>query len=152
VALLRLRWREISVPHRLLMAAALAYAGVFVLLVAYGRPGLGVGEGFFVPVILAAAATSAPEGALAGVAALLLYEIGIHQGTGLAWRDFATAPAATRFASYVAAGLVVGYLGQRFRQMLAQSLVVLDDLIELAHGRIEELESLPSASPTGTLD
>lgn len=135
---LPLWWRAISIPQRLLIASALSYGGVFALLVAYGRPGLGIGEGFFVPVILAAAATSAPEGALAGVGALLLYELAIHDG--LAWADFDSAPALTRFVSYVAAGVVVGFLAERSRRMLAQSLVVLEDLIELAHGRLDEAE------------
>lgn len=40
-------------PKRLLIASALTYGGVFALLLAFGRPGLGIGEGFFVPVILA---------------------------------------------------------------------------------------------------
>jgi hypothetical protein len=135
---LRLWCQEISLPQRLLIASALTYGGVFALLLAFGRPGLGIGEGFFVPVILAAAATSAPEGALAGAGALLLYELAIHDG--LAWADFANGSALTRFISYVAAGVVVGYLAQRVRRMLAQSLYVLEDLVELAHGRVEELE------------
>ena len=135
---LRLWWRGISIPQRLLLASALTAGGVFALLMAYGRPGLGIGEGFFVPVILAAAATSAPEGALAGVGALFLYELAIHDG--VAWADFDNAPALTRFISYVAAGILVGYLAQRSRRMLAQSLFVLEDLVELAHGRVEEAE------------
>jgi hypothetical protein len=136
---LRLWWRGISIPQRLLIASALAYGGVFALLLAYGRPGLGIGEGFFVPVILAAAATSAPEGALAGMGALFLYELATHRH-GLTFGDFDNAPALTRFVSYVAAGAVVGYLAQRARGMLAQSLYVLEDLIEIADGRREEVE------------
>jgi hypothetical protein len=149
---LRLWWQEISIPQRLLIASALAYGGVFTLLVAYGRPGLGIGEGFFVPVILAAAATSAPEGVLAGLGALFLYELGIHHGSGLAWADFEHAPALTRFASYAAAGALVGFLAQRFRRMLAQSLFVLDDLIEIAHARLEDAEQHSAASRAASLD
>ena len=141
---LRLWWRGISIPQRLLIASALTAGAVFALLVAFGRPGLGIGEGFFVPVILAAAATSASEGALAGAGALLLYELAIHNG--LAWADFDNAPALTRFVSYVAAGVVVGFLAQRFRRMLAQSLLVLEDLVELAQARLEEGERLSAAS------
>lgn len=140
---LPLWWRGISIPQRLLIASALTAGGVFALLVAFGRPGLGIGEGFFVPVILAAAATSAPEGALAGAGALLLYELAIHGG--LAWADFDNAPALTRFISYVAAGGVVGYLAQRVRRMLAQSLFVLEDLVELAHGRLDDVEQTVSS-------
>jgi hypothetical protein len=135
---LPLWWRGISIPQRLLIASALTAGGVFALLVAFGRPGLGIGEGFFVPVILAAAATSASEGALAGAGALILYELAIHDGLALA--DFDNAPALTRFISYVAAGVVVGYLAQRVRRMLAQSLFVLEDLVELAHGRLDDVE------------
>jgi hypothetical protein len=145
---LRTWWGTVSIPQRLLIAAAFAYGGVFMLLLAYGRPGLGIGEGFFVPVILAAAATSAPEGALAGLVALLLYETGIHHGNGgLAVADFEHAAALTRFVSYVAAGVLVGYLAKRFRGMLAQSLVVLDDLIEIAHGRLDEAERISTTAP-----
>lgn len=148
MAQLRVLWRGISIPQRLLIAAALAYGGVFALLLEYGRPGLGVGEGFFVPVILAAAATSAPEGALAGLLALFLYELAIHERSGLAFADFTHAPALTRLASYVAAGVVVGFLATRFRRMLAQSLFVLEDLIEIAHARLEEPEHIHTAPPS----
>lgn len=149
---LRRWWREISIPQRLLIASALAYGGVFALLLEYGRPGLGVGEGFFVPVILAAAATSAPEGALAGLCALVLYELAINQDRGLAWTDFTRTPALTRLASYVAAGLVVGFLSNRVRRMLAQSLFVLEDLMELAYDRLEEDERVPAAAPGTSLE
>ena len=144
VASVRLQWGKISIPQRLLLASALAYGGVFALLVAFGRPGLGISEGFFVPVILAAAATSAPEGALAGMAALLLYELAIHRHTGLAFADFDNGPALTRLASYVAAGVLVGFLAQRFRRMLAQSLYMLEDLVEIADLRLEEGERVGS--------
>ena len=77
---------EITIPQRLLIASALTYGVVFALLVEYGRPGLGIGEGFFVAVILAAAATSPSMGALAGLGALFLYELAIHRRTGLAPR------------------------------------------------------------------
>ncbi|HZC75868.1 MAG TPA: hypothetical protein VE220_07835 [Gaiellaceae bacterium] len=149
---LRVWWRGISIPQRLLIASALAYGGVFVILLEYGRPGLGLGEGFFIPVILAAAATSAPEGAIAGLGALVLYELAIHQGSGLTWVDFTRTPALTRLASYVAAGLVVGFLARRVRRMLAQSLVVLEDLMELAYGRLEEDERVPGAAARPSLE
>lgn len=128
--------RDISIPQRLLLGSALAYGGVFALLLEYGRPGLGLGQGFYVPVILAAAATSAPAGALAGAGALFLYELGIRGG-GLAWGDFTDADALTRLASFVAAGLVVGFLARRGRRMLAESLFVLEDLVEIAQARLE---------------
>ena len=128
---------EITLPQQLLIASALTYGLVFALLLEYGRPGLGVGEGFFVAIILAAAATSPLFGAAAGFGALFLYELAIHSGTGLALSDFDDAPALTRLASYVAAGIVTGFLALRLRRMLAQSLNMLEELADLKYGPID---------------
>lgn len=127
----------ITIPQQLLIASALTYGLVFALLVEYGRPGLGIGEGFFVAIILAAAATSPAGGAFAGLLALFLYELAIHHGTGLAPSDFAHAPALTRFVAYVSAGIVTGFLARRLRLMLAQSLTALEELAEIAYGRVD---------------
>lgn len=145
--------REITLPQQLLIASALTYSLVFALLLEYGRPGLGVGEGFFVAIILAAAATSPFLGAVAGLGALLLYELAIHNSTGLALSDFDDAPALTRLASYVAAGIVTGFLARRLRRMLAQSLNMLEELADLRYGPVDwaALESARAqdASPDG---
>jgi hypothetical protein len=127
----------ITVPQQLLIASALTYAGVFALLLEYGRPGLGIGGGFFVAIILAAAATSPLLGALAGVGALFLYELAIHERSGLAASDFLQAPALTRLVAYVAAGVVTGFLAWRLRLMLAQSLLVLEELADIAYDRVD---------------
>lgn len=127
----------ITIPQRLLIASALTYGIVFALLLEYGRPGLGIGEGFFVAVILAAAATSPRLGALAGLGALFLYELAIHRRTGLAVGDFTGAPALTRLVAYVAAGVVTGFLAQQLRLMLAQSLSMLEELAEIAYDRVD---------------
>ncbi len=127
----------ITIPQQLLIAAALTYGLVFALLLEYGRPGLGIGEGFFVAVILAAAASGPVLGGLAGLLALLLYELAIHEQTGLAWPDFDHPPALVRLVAYVAAGVVTGFLARRFRLMLAQSLTVLEELSDLAYGRVD---------------
>ena len=144
---------EITVPEQLLVASAVTYGLVFALLVEYGRPGLGIGEGFFVAVILAAAATSPLLGAVAGLGALVLYELAIHNGSGLALADFDDAPALTRLASYVAAGVVTGFLARRLRLMLAQSLYMLEELADIAYDRVDwaSLESTRAqdASPDG---
>jgi hypothetical protein len=127
----------ITIPQRLLIASAAVYGGVFALLIEYGRPGLGIGEGFFVAVILAAAATGPGLGAVAGLGALFLYELAIHEQTGLAWPDFDHPPALVRLVAYVAAGLVTGFLARRLRLMLAQSLSVLEELADLAYGGVD---------------
>ena len=127
----------ITIPQQLLIASAVTYGVVFALLLEYGRPGLGIGEGFFVAVILAAAATSPALGALAGLGALFLYEFAIHERTGLVWSDFDHAPALVRLVSYVAAGIVTGFLARRLRLMLAQSLFALEELADIAYGRVD---------------
>ncbi|HKN63106.1 MAG TPA: hypothetical protein VJV76_02125 [Gaiellaceae bacterium] len=127
----------ISIPEQLLIASALTYGVVFALLLEYGRPGLGIGEGFFVAVILAAAATSPLLGAVAGLGALFLYELAVHDGSGLAWSDFDHAPALVRLAAYVAAGVVTGFLARRLRCMLAESLFLLEELADIAYDRVD---------------
>jgi hypothetical protein len=127
----------ITIPQQLLIASAATYGVVFALLLEYGRPGLGIGEGFFVAVILAAAATSPALGALAGLGALFLYELAIHEPTELGLSDFDHAPALIRLASYVAAGVVTGFLARRLRLMLAQSLFALEELADIAYGRVD---------------
>ncbi len=144
---------EISIPQQLLIASAVTYGVVFALLLEYGRPGLGVGEGFFVAVILAAAATSPLLGAVAGLGALFLYELAVHNGSGLAWSDFDHAPALVRLVAYVAAGVVTGFLARRLRLMLAESLVLLEELADIAYDRVDwaALDSARAqdASPDG---
>lgn len=144
----------LTIPQRLLIASAFAYAAVFAGILAFGRPGLGLGQAFFVPVILVAAATSPFCGALAGAGALLLYELAIHDKAGnFTWADLTHASALSRLATFVAVGALTGFLARRGRLMLAQSLYVLEDLIELAHARIEDaaLEEAPPEVPTETL-
>ena len=128
----------ITIPQRLLLASAFVYGAVFAGLLAYGRPGLGIGGGFYVAVILAGAATSAFPGALAGALALFLYELAINERAGLTWGDFDHPSTLTRLAAFVAAGALTGFLARRGRLMLAESLLVLEDLIDLAQVRIED--------------
>ena len=137
----------LTIPQRLLIASAFAYAAVFAGILAFGRPGLGLGQAFFVPVILVAAATSPFMGALAGAGALLLYELAIHDRAGdLTWADFGHASAVSRLVTFVAVGALTGFLARRSRLMLAQSLYVLEDLVEIAHGRLEDA-TLEEAAP-----
>ena len=72
-----MRFRDVSLPQRLLVASVVGFAVAFALNLAYGRPALGLGQCFYVPVVLAALATDTLVGALAGVAAIFLYEAGL---------------------------------------------------------------------------
>jgi hypothetical protein len=145
---------SLTIPQRLLLASAFAYAAVFAGILAFGRPGLGLGQAFFVPIILVAAATSPWMGALAGAGALLLDELAIHDRAGnFTWGDLEHASAVSRLVTFVAVGALTGFLARRGRLMLAQSLYVLEDLVEIAHGRLEDaaLEEAPPDVPAETL-
>lgn len=121
-----------SIPQRLLLASVAMYAFVFSALLLWGRPGLGLGGGFYIAVIFTALATGPVQGALAGVAALALYELALLGAGRMPWSTVLSAPTAIRLAGYVAAGLVVGYFATLGRRMLAESLHVLDDLFAIA--------------------
>jgi hypothetical protein len=125
-------WLErISVPRRLEASAILVYATVFVLLVEYGRPGLGISQGFYLAIVLVALAGGPVSGVAAGVVATLLcvFAVLIHDGR-VSSADYE--PLAIRLAVFTLAGLAVGYFARRGRQMLAESLHVLDEVMRLA--------------------
>jgi hypothetical protein len=112
---------------------------------------MGIGQGFCLAVILAAAATSPLVGAAAGAGALFLYELGIHDHgdhPGLAFADFDRAPALSHLATYVAVGVVTGFLARRVRLMLAQSLFMLEELVDIANERVELATGDPEVAET----
>jgi len=140
--------RRIPFPQRLLLASSLLYAGVFALLLAYGRPGLGLSQGFYLPIILVAVATGPLGGACAGLGATGLLVLAAHEKTGYDWPKVIVASGVgVRLVSYVAAGVLVGFVAAHGRRMLAESLRVLEELLALA-GR--DLET--GASTPGMLD
>jgi GGDEF domain-containing protein len=121
---------RVSVPRRLEATALFVYALVFALLVEYGRPGLGISQGFYLAIVLFALAGGPVSGVAAGVLATLLCAIAaaIH-GT---FFGEALEPLGIRFASFTLAGFAVGYFARRGRQMLAESLHVLEDVLRVA--------------------
>lgn len=121
---------RVSVPRRLEATALFVYALVFALLVEYGRPGLGISQGFYLAIVLFALAGGPVSGVAAGVLATLLCAIAaaIH-GT---FFGEALEPLGIRFASFTLAGFAVGYFARRGRQMLAESLHVLEDMLRVA--------------------
>jgi GGDEF domain-containing protein len=123
---------DVSLPVRLLVASAVGYAFVFSALVAVGRPGLGVGQGFYVPIILAALATGPVTGAAAGALALVLYVAALSLASHPSATDALRLPLDARLISYVAAGITVGYFAGRARRMMSDALQVLDELMVLA--------------------
>ena len=126
---------RVSVPRKLEATALLVYAVVFVLLVAYGRPGLGISQGFYLAVVLVGLAGGASGGVAAGVLATLLCAI----AAALHGNLFAETvePLVIRLVGFTVAGFAVGYFAGRGRKMLAESLHVLDAVLGVARRELE---------------
>ena len=114
------RLARLSVPECLELAGLLVFAAVYLLLAEYGRPGLGISQGFYLAIVLVALASGPVTGALAGLTA-----------EHVSWPKLEE-PLAIRLAAFTAAGVTVGFFARRGRRMLAESLHVLDELLSLA--------------------
>ena len=66
-----------AITRRLIWAALMSSAVVFVLFVIYERPGLGIGHFLYISIALAAMAGGPALGALAGTVATALYVSGV---------------------------------------------------------------------------
>ncbi len=130
------RYRRLSVPQRLEASGAVVYVVVFALLVLYGRPGLGLGQGFYLGIVLVALAGGPWTGAAAGVLAAGLFGASELVSGIVTWGTLLRAPLEVRLVAYVVAGIAVGYFAQRGRRMLGESLHVLDDLLGLARREV----------------
>ncbi len=119
-------------PSILLVAAIANCAVVFGLVVAYGSVGSGIGQGFYLSIVLTALATGPEWGALAGVCALVVYVWGLAAGGHLPAGGIVSPPIEVRLVTYVAAGIVVGFVARRGRRLLGESLRILEELLALA--------------------
>ena len=82
--------------------------------------------------MLAALATDAATGALAGGTALGLYLAAEAISGREGWGFILSAPSSIRLVAYVAAGVAAGWFATRARTIVADSLRVLDDLLAFA--------------------
>ena len=73
----------------------------------------GLGQLFYVPVVLAALASGPLIGGLAGVAAIVLFEAAMLLNGAVDWHDLDAANTPIRLVSYVLAGVTVGYFATR---------------------------------------
>jgi diguanylate cyclase (GGDEF)-like protein len=107
--------------HRvsLLSLAFGAYIAVTVTFVFVERPGLGIGNFYYVPVVMVAFATGPIAGAIAGAVATALYGAGIFINPDLASHLRPTATA-IRLITYVGMGALVGWFSLRNRQLVVQ--------------------------------
>ena len=120
--------RRPTALEQLALTGCAAYLLVFALLLVFGRPGLGISQGFYVAIVLIAFASGPTVGAAAGALACGLY-IGAYV---LNSQPLVQPALEIKLATYVATGVLVGYFSRRGRRMLADSLHVLDDLLVLA--------------------
>jgi hypothetical protein len=124
--------RETTLPQRLLLGACASYVGIFALNIAYGRAGLGLGQVFYVPVVLVALASGPVAGAGAGLLAFVLYVVALQLTAQLSADGTTETQLAIRFATFAVAGAIVGYVSARGRHMLRDSLHVLEELLLIA--------------------
>jgi len=124
--------QEASLPQRLLAAAFAAYAAVFVVNLAYGRPGLGLGQIFYLPIVLVALASGPIAGAGSGFLAFVLYGLSLVLTSQLDLDGTTETQLGIRLATFTIAGAIVGYFSARGRSMLRDSLHVLEELLLIA--------------------
>jgi hypothetical protein len=123
---------EVSVPERLLAAAAAAFATVFAVTLVYGRPGLGLGQIFYLPIVLVALASGPVAGAGAGLLGFALYLVAVVLSSQLDLDGTTETQLTIRLVTFSIAGATVGYFSARGRSMLRDSLHVLEELLLIA--------------------
>ena len=127
-----------SLLKQLQLVGVAAYALFFALLTAYGQPGMGVGHGFYIPIVLIGLATGPIVGAFAGLAATTLYIVALALRDAAGWPDIVSTRMTLHAAAYVSIGLLVGFFAGRARRVFGDSLRVIEAL--MAHSR-RDLES-----------
>ncbi len=109
-------------PRRVYLAASVVcYVAVFALFRFYERPGLGIGHGYYLAILLAATATGPIGGAAAGVVATALYATGLYWNPAVPTAEIPTLATVIRFVAFVLVGLLAGYYAKRSRALLAQA-------------------------------
>lgn len=124
-------YRQASLPQRLQALAVLAYLVVFAVSATARHPGLGIGQGFYIPIVLASLGGTLLAGVGAGLAAAVLYELALVIG-GSGSGELSWLRSGIHLVTYVGAGAIVGYFAARARGMMSDALHVLEDLLHIA--------------------
>ncbi|HEY7706844.1 MAG TPA: GGDEF domain-containing protein [Gaiellaceae bacterium] len=106
--------------HALLAAAAASFVVVFVTFLLYERPGLGIAHFFYLSIAMTAVVTGPRIGALAGVAATLLYVAAVVLNPTIPSTDVLTASTVIRCVTFVSIGCLIGYFARRSRMMVEE--------------------------------
>lgn len=112
--------RRFGPTQRVLAAAVVAYAAAFVLFIAFEQPGLGIGHGFYVGIILAALATGPLAGAIAGVVAAAVYAVAVVLNPRFPAADVPTLATVIRLLAYVLVGTILGHYAATTRRLLEE--------------------------------
>jgi diguanylate cyclase (GGDEF)-like protein len=99
----------------LMSLAAGIYAAVFALFVVFGRPGLGVGHGFYLAIILVAFVGGTWGGIGAGLVATGLYALAAALAPNMPRDQVTTVATPIRAVTFVAVGIVVGWYASHYR-------------------------------------
>lgn len=110
-----------SAAHRLplLALAAAAFALITSAFFVFERPGLGIGHFYYFAIALAAFAAGPYVGALAGVLAIVLEDIGIAVNPNLK-TTFPVEQTAIRLVTFAGVGLLVGWFARSHRSLVQE--------------------------------
>jgi diguanylate cyclase (GGDEF)-like protein len=106
--------------HALLIAAVVSGLAVFLGLMFYERPGLGLGHFFYVSIILAALATGPAIGAGAAAVATMMFAGALIYNPSIPSSQVLTTSTGIRFLTYMTVGIVTGYFAKRNRTLVAE--------------------------------
>jgi len=106
---------------RLLAGSAIAsIAIVFMALVLFERPGLGLGHFFYIPIALLGVVYGPRLGAIAGAIAAVLYGIAVYINPAIPTVELVTISTPIRLVTYATCGLLVGWFAQQNRELIAR--------------------------------
>ena len=108
----------------------------------FERPGLGIGHGYYVSIILVARATGPFGGAGAGLIAAVLYAAGIWLNPETPVAEVATTATLIRLCAFMLVGALAGYYARRSRHLIEQAQELASELRLLA--RRDFLTGLPN--------
>ena len=128
---------DVSLVRQLQLAGLAAFALVFAVLTAYGQPGTGVGQGFFLAIVLVSLAAGPRGGALAGIAATALYLMALALRDAASWSDLSSTRVLVHAVAYVSIGVLVGFVASRARSVFAESLRVIESLMTISRRDLE---------------
>jgi diguanylate cyclase (GGDEF)-like protein len=113
-------------PRTMLILASVLGLANFGAFLEWETPGLGIGHFYYVAIIVAALGTGPVIGAAAGASATALYVLGVLLNPAVPSSQVRETSTGIRFATFVAVGLVTGYVVERNRRLVRELEVLAD--------------------------